>query len=141
MASRKVKSGTIDVKALLAADGEFLRALARAALQEVLEAEMTEMVWAALQPLRTRARKGCNASANPTDMIGMRTGTESLLTCMGVFLSSFFVAVPCLERKGRSSSRRLRSGSAERAERCQGTEMLAQLSGLPLSVACVFAAP
>ena len=26
---------------------------------------------------------------------------------------------------------------AERAERCQGTEMLAQLSGLPLSVACV----
>jgi hypothetical protein len=30
---------------------------------------------------------------------------------------------------------------AERAERCQGTEMLAELSGLPLSVACVFAAP
>src|SRR5262249_39353817 len=30
---------------------------------------------------------------------------------------------------------------AERGERCQGTEMLAQLSGLPLSVACVFAAP
>src|SRR5215469_8483602 len=30
---------------------------------------------------------------------------------------------------------------AKRAERCQGTEMLAQLSGLPLSVACVFAAP
>ena len=26
---------------------------------------------------------------------------------------------------------------AERAERCQGTEMLAQLSGPPLSVACV----
>ena len=32
---------------------------------------------------------------------------------MGVFLSSgfLFVPVPCLERKGRSSSRRLRSGS------------------------------
>src|SRR6516164_1869583 len=29
---------------------------------------------------------------------------------------------------------------AERAERCQGTEMLAKLGGLPLSVACVFAA-
>src|SRR5215470_895509 len=42
MTIRKVKSGTIDVKALLAEDGEFLRALARAALQEVLEAEMTE---------------------------------------------------------------------------------------------------
>ena len=42
MTIRKVKSGTIDVKALLAEDVEFLRALARAALQEVLEAEMTE---------------------------------------------------------------------------------------------------
>ena len=42
MSIRKVKSGTIDVKALLAEDGEFLRALVRAALQEVLEAEMTE---------------------------------------------------------------------------------------------------
>ena len=29
MTNRKVKSGTIDVKALLAEDGEFLRALAR----------------------------------------------------------------------------------------------------------------
>ena len=42
MTIRKVKSGTIDVKAVLAEDGEFLRALARVALQEVLEAEMTE---------------------------------------------------------------------------------------------------
>ena len=32
----------IDVKALLAGDEEFLRALVRTALQEVLEAEMTE---------------------------------------------------------------------------------------------------
>ena len=46
MTNRKVKSGTIDVKALLAEDGEFLRALARAALQEVLEAEMTEALGA-----------------------------------------------------------------------------------------------
>ena len=30
---------------------------------------------------------------------------------------------------------------AERAERCQGSEMLAQLSGLPLSVACVSQRP
>src|SRR6202035_2484986 len=42
MTTRKVKSGTIDVKALLAGDEEFLRALVRTALQEVLEAEMTE---------------------------------------------------------------------------------------------------
>jgi len=42
MTNRKLKSGTIDVKASLAEDGEFLRALARAALQEMLAAEMTE---------------------------------------------------------------------------------------------------
>ena len=37
MTERKGKSGTIDVKALLAGDEEFLRALVRTALQEVLE--------------------------------------------------------------------------------------------------------
>jgi len=40
MTERQGKSGTIDVKALLAADEEFLQALVRTALQEVLEAEM-----------------------------------------------------------------------------------------------------
>ena len=39
MTNRQGKSGTIDVKALLAGDEEFLRALVRTALQEVLEAE------------------------------------------------------------------------------------------------------
>ncbi len=37
MTKRQGKSGTIDVKALLAGDEEFLRALVRTALQEVLE--------------------------------------------------------------------------------------------------------
>src|SRR5438309_10470607 len=46
MTERKVKSGTIDVKALLAGDEELLRALVRAALQEVLEAEMREALGA-----------------------------------------------------------------------------------------------
>src|SRR6478672_2230704 len=46
MTDRKVKSGTIDVKALLAGDEEFLRALVRTALQEVLEAEMTDALGA-----------------------------------------------------------------------------------------------
>ena len=41
MTERKGKSGTIDVKALLAGDEEFLRTLVRTQ-QEVLEAEMTE---------------------------------------------------------------------------------------------------
>ena len=42
MTNRKVKSGTIHVKALLAGDEEFLRTLVQTALEEVLEAEMTE---------------------------------------------------------------------------------------------------
>src|ERR1700720_2982321 len=46
MTSKKVKSGTIDVKAVLTGDEEFLRALVRTALQEVLEAEMTEALGA-----------------------------------------------------------------------------------------------
>jgi transposase-like protein len=46
MTKRQGKSGTIDVKAVLAEDEEFLRALVRTALQEVLEAEMTEALGA-----------------------------------------------------------------------------------------------
>ena len=46
MTERKGKSGTIDVKALLAGDEEFLRALVRTALQEVLEVEMAEALGA-----------------------------------------------------------------------------------------------
>ena len=46
MTKKQGKSGTIDVKALVAEDEEFLRGLVRAALQEVLEAEMTEAVGA-----------------------------------------------------------------------------------------------
>src|SRR5215470_14678299 len=57
MTGKKVKSGTIDVKALLAGDEEFLRALVRTALQEVLEAEMTEALGAE-KGERTEARLG-----------------------------------------------------------------------------------
>src|SRR5690349_22264956 len=46
MTKRQGKSGTIDVKALVAEDEEFLRALVRTALQEALEAEMTEALGA-----------------------------------------------------------------------------------------------
>src|SRR5436189_2479610 len=46
MTKRQGKSGTIDVKALRREDEEFLRALVRTALQEVLEAEMTEALGA-----------------------------------------------------------------------------------------------
>ena len=54
MTDRKGKSGTIDVKALLAGDEEFLRALVRTALEEVLEVQMTEALGAEKSG-RTRA--------------------------------------------------------------------------------------
>jgi len=66
---------------------------------------------------------------------------RSLLTCMGLFLSSsFFGYYQFLVRseETRSSPRRLRSGSLERAEGGQGTETLAELGDLLLCVACVW---
>jgi transposase-like protein len=57
MTKRQGKSGTIDVKALLAGDEEFLRALMRTALEEVLEVEMTEALGAEKSE-RTRGRLG-----------------------------------------------------------------------------------
>src|SRR6201981_877986 len=57
MTKRQVKSGTIDVKALLVEDDEFLRALGRTALQEVLEAEMSEALGAE-KGERTAERQG-----------------------------------------------------------------------------------
>ena len=57
MTERKGKTEVIDVKALLAGDDAFLRTVVRAALQEVLEAEMTEAVGAD-KGERTPARLG-----------------------------------------------------------------------------------
>jgi hypothetical protein len=57
MTKKRGKSGTIDVKGIVAEDEEFLRALVRAALQEVLEAEMTEAVGAE-KGERTAGRQG-----------------------------------------------------------------------------------
>jgi len=57
MTERKSKSRTIDVKALLAGDEEFLRALVRTALEEVLEAEMSEALGAE-KGERTEGRRG-----------------------------------------------------------------------------------
>ena len=57
MTDKKDRAGPIDVKGLLAGDDAFIRAVVRTALQEVLEAEMTEAV-GARQGERTRARLG-----------------------------------------------------------------------------------
>ena len=47
MTEKKGKAEGIDVKALLAGGDTFIRTVVRTALQEVLEAEMTEAVGAA----------------------------------------------------------------------------------------------
>src|SRR5436853_6661336 len=72
MTKRQGKTGTIDVKAVLAEDEEFLRALVRTALQEVLEAEMTEALG---------AEKGERASSRQ----GYRSGYDgrTLITRVG----------------------------------------------------------
>ena len=57
MTEKKSRPEVIDVKAVLAADDAFIRAVVRAALQEVLEAEMTEAVGAG-KGERTPSRLG-----------------------------------------------------------------------------------
>ena len=72
MTERKGKSGPIDVKALLRGDEEFLRALARTALQEALEAEMTEVL-------------GAEKGERTADRLGYRSGYygRTLITRVG----------------------------------------------------------
>jgi transposase-like protein len=57
MTKRKGKGEGIDVKALLAGDEDFIRTVVQAVLQEVLEAEMTEVIGAA-KGERSAARLG-----------------------------------------------------------------------------------
>ena len=76
MTKRQGKSGTIDVKALVAEDEEFLRALVRTALQEVLETEMTEALGAA-KGERTEGRLGYR-SGYYTRLLITRVGTLEL---------------------------------------------------------------
>ena len=57
MTKKQGEFGTIDVKAVMAEDEEFLRALVRTALQEVLEAEMSEALGAEKSE-RTVGRQG-----------------------------------------------------------------------------------
>src|SRR5437667_8350134 len=72
MTKRQAKSGTIDVKALLAADEEFLRVLVRTARQEVLEAERLEAL-------------GAEKSERPAGRQGYRPGYygRTLITRVG----------------------------------------------------------
>ena len=60
MTVKDATRGTADLKALVASDPDFVRALMRTALQEVLEAEMTETVGAA-KGERTSERLGYRA--------------------------------------------------------------------------------
>ena len=60
MTVKDATRGTADLKALVASDPDFVRTLMRTALQEVLEAEMTETVGAA-KGERTSERLGYRA--------------------------------------------------------------------------------
>ena len=57
MTERKFKADGMDVKALLTSDDAFIRTVVRTALQEILEAEMTEALGAG-KGERTEARLG-----------------------------------------------------------------------------------
>src|SRR5437773_5098108 len=105
MTKRQGKSGTIDVKTVLAEDKEFLRALVRTALQEVLEAEMTEALG---------AEKGERASGRQ----GYRSGYygRTLITRVG----KVGLRVP-QDRAGRSSTALLEG--YQRSERAVGAAL------------------
>src|SRR6266576_2930249 len=128
MTKRQGKSGTIDVKALLAQDEEFLRALVRTALQEVLEAEMTEALG---------AEKGERAAGRQ----GYRSGYygRTLITRVG----KLELRVP-QDRSGRFSTRKVKaiteelcghsfSASSISAIDRRLDDSLAQFTGRPLA--------
>ena len=72
MTEKKGKTGTVDVKALLAGDDAFIRTVVRTALQEVLEAEMTQAV-------------GAGKSERASGRVGYRSGYygRTLITRVG----------------------------------------------------------
>jgi putative transposase len=88
MTEREGKSGRLDVKALLASDGEYLRAMVEALVQDALEAEMTEALG---------AEKGERSSTR----VGYRSGSysRSLITRVG----TLELQVP-QDRQGRFST-------------------------------------
>src|SRR2546421_5536968 len=98
MTKRQGKTGTIDVKAVLAEDEEFLQALVRTALQEVLEAEMTEALG---------AEKGERASGRQ----GYRSGYygRTLITRVGKLDCGCRRTVPGVSRPSCSNATSVRS--------------------------------
>jgi putative transposase len=76
MTERDVKSGLVDMKALLAADEDYLRALVESIVQAALEAEMTAAIGAA-KGERTAARLGYRSGYYTRALI-TRVGTLEL---------------------------------------------------------------
>src|ERR1700675_1674419 len=68
MTKREDKAGRIDLKALAGGDREFLRELIRTTLQEVLEAEMTDVLGAAKSE-RTEGRNGYRSGSYGRSLI------------------------------------------------------------------------
>ena len=99
MTKRQGKSGTIEVKAILAEDEEFWRARVRTALQEVLEVEMTEALGAA-KGERAAGRQGYR-SGDYGRMLITRVGKLELRVPQdrsGRFSSELFERYPRSER-------------------------------------------
>src|SRR5512143_3284436 len=111
MTERKGKTGTVDVKALLEGDDAFIRTVVRAALQEVLEAEMTQAV-------------GASKSERASGRVGYRSGYygRTLITRVG----KLELRVP-QDRDGRFSTELFeRYQRSERALVAASAEMYAQ---------------
>jgi putative transposase len=68
MTVEKLRPTLSEIKALLAADQDFLKPIVRAVLQEVLEAEMTEAL-AAGKGERTEARLGYRSGYDPRSLV------------------------------------------------------------------------
>ena len=88
MTEKKGKAGGIDVKALLAGDDAFIRAVVRAALQEMLEAERSEAVGAA-KGERTSLRLGYRSGYYGRTLI-TRVGKRELRVPQGRFSTELF---------------------------------------------------
>src|SRR5438874_519527 len=110
MTKKQGKSGTIDIKAVLAEDEEFLRALVRMALQEVLEAEMTEALGAE-KGERTSGRQGYRSGYYGRTLI-TRVGKLELRVPQdrtGRFSTELFERYQRSERAGGGAGRDVRA--------------------------------
>jgi putative transposase len=100
MTVTKIRTDVSAVKQLLAADKEFLKPLIQAALQEVLEAEMTETLGAE-KGERTEGRLGYRSGYYPRSLItrSARSNCGCRKTAKGAFRPSCLSATSARRRR------------------------------------------